>query len=401
MKVASINTCDYGSTGKIMLQISDYVRSTGNEAISFSRAWREQKEPSQGHFYFGSYLENGMHNALSRITGLQGMYSFFATRELIHALQKFQPDILQLHNLHGSYINLPMLFSYIKKNHVRVVWTFHDCWPFTGKCPYFTMAQCDQWKTGCQKCVQLNTYPHSKMKTTHYMWNKKKAMFTGVEDMTIVTPSQWLADLVKESFLKEYPVQVLNNGIDLNVFSPRESDFRTKYHLEGKFILLGVAFDWGKRKGMDAFVELSKRLPSDQYQIVLVGTDDAADQNIPDNIIKIHKTNGQKELAEIYTAADVLLNPTREDNYPTVNMEALACGTPVITFETGGSVEMLDESCGLVVPVDDIDALEQAVHRVCEQGLLTKEACLKKAEQFDKEKRFAEYFQLYRSIMQH
>lgn len=213
--------------------------------------------------------------------------------------------------------------------------------------------------------------------------------------MTIVTPSEWLASLVKESYLKYYPVKVINNGIDLNVFKPTESDFRKKYALENKYIVLGVAFGWGRRKGLDVFVELARRLDKEKYKVVLVGTDDNVDKLLPENIISIHRTQNQTELAEIYTAADVFANPTREENYPTVNMESVACGTPVVTFNTGGSPEMLDETCGAAVAKDDNDAMYNEIIRICEAKPYSLEACIKKAKGFDKNEKFGEYIRLY------
>ena len=217
--------------------------------------------------------------------------------------------------------------------------------------------------------------------------------------MTIVTPSQWLADLVKESFLAEYPVKVIHNGIDLSVFQPTENDFREKYGLQNKKIILGVAFGWGERKGLDVFVELAKRLDCEQYQIVLVGTDDSVDKQLPTNIISIHRTQNQTELAKIYTAADLFVNPTREENYPTVNMESLACGTPVLTFRTGGSPEIIDETCGAVVACDDVNGLEKEILRIFEQVPFSEDDCLKRATRFDMQDRFKEYVSLYDTVV--
>lgn len=229
------------------------------------------------------------------------------------------------------------------------------------------------------------------------MWNRKKEWFTGVQNLTIVTPSQWLADLVKQSFLKDYPVKVINNGINLDVFKPTESDFRTKHNLEDKKIILGVASVWEVRKGLDVFIELSKRL-DDRYKIVLVGTNDEVDKKLPEGIISIHRTSNQKELAELYTAADVFFIPTREDNFPTVNMESLACGTPVLTFNTGGSPEMVDEATGVVLMNEDIASVEQAVISMCESGKYTKEACTERAKQYDSGLKYNEYLSLFENI---
>jgi glycosyltransferase involved in cell wall biosynthesis len=227
------------------------------------------------------------------------------------------------------------------------------------------------------------------------MYRLKKQWFTGVKDMTLVTPSHWLADLVKQSYLKEYPVKVIGNGIDLSVFRPTHSDFRQRYGIAPeKKILLGVASGWSEKKGLDVFAELVKRL-DDSYQIVLVGTNEIVDQQLPQGILSIHRTENQQQLAQIYTAADLFVNPTREDTYPTVNMEALACGTPVLTFRTGGSPEIPDATCGAVVEKDDVDAMEKEILSICRDEPYCKEACLKRAEQFDMNLNYKEYVQLY------
>ena len=192
---------------------------------------------------------------------------------------------------------------------------------------------------------------------------------------------------------------MIHNGIDLSVFRPTPSDFRKKYHIpEDKFVLLGVAFGWGRRKGLDVFVELSRRLDPEKYQIVLVGTDDAVDKNLPENILSIHRTQNQQELAEVYTAADLFVNPTREDNYPTVNMEAIACGTPVLTFRTGGSPEIVDEDTGAVVEGDDVDAMEREISFIRRERPFAPEACCERAKQFDKNLRFQEYLNLLTGV---
>lgn len=400
LRIAQINMVNYGSTGKIMLQIAERAR---NNHISvntysthlFSFRYKESSPAQYGHTYFGTYIENGIHYILGTIFGNNGFFSAIGTRRLISRLKHFNPDIIHLHNLHGFCINLPTLFNYIKKNNIKTIWTLHDCWSFTGHCPYFTLAGCDKWKSGCGKCPQLEVYPKSYIDTTRLMFKKKQKCFLGVKDLTIVTPSEWLAGLVRQSFLKDYPVKVINNGIDLSVYKPTPSDFRERYNISAEQkILLGVAFGWGRRKGLDVFVKLAESLP-DTYKIVLVGTDDKTDSELPSNIISIHRTNNQQELAEIYTAADLFVNPTREENYPTVNMESLACGTPVLTFKTGGSPEIIDETCGSVVECDDFDAFQGEIERICTEKPYSAEACLARAKSFDMNERFREYISLY------
>lgn len=399
MVVLEINSCNFGSTGNIMLQIASAARLHRYEVITCCPKSRDNmKRTIANQIMLGNRFSRNIHLALAKWAGFNGCFSLISTWNFLNKLRKINPAIIHLHNLHNSYINLPLLFHYIKKHHIRVVWTLHDCWAFTGQCPYFTVVKCDKWKTGCHHCPQYRKYPSANVDQTKRMWKLKKKWFTGVKDMTIVTPSQWLADLVKQSFLKEYPVKVINNGIDLTVFKPTKSDFREKNLIsQDKKVLLGVAFGWSKRKGLDVFIELSKSLPGN-YQIVLVGTDESIDKQLPDNIISIHRTQDQKELAEIYTAADLFVNPTREENYPTVNMEAIACGTPVLTFDTGGSPEILDETCGSVVDCDDVDAMKREIIQICEKIPCSKDACLKKAEEFDMNDRFKEYLDLYEEI---
>lgn len=367
MRIVQINGGAKGSTGKIMMGIAEVARAQGHEVMCASPITTTNRNAGEdcGYYRIGTFNSRRVNVALARITGFNGCFAWFETYKLLKKIDEFKPDIIHLHNLHDSYINLPMLFSYIKKHNVPTVWTLHDCWSFTGQCPYFTIAKCDRWKAGCHNCPQYKEYPASLYDNTKKMWQLKKKWFTGVKNMTIVTPSEWLAGLAKESYLKEYPIQVINNGIDLDVFKPTHSNFREQYGIPGdKYIVLGVSFAWGYRKGLDCFAEMAEKL-GDKYQIVLVGTDGEIDKNLPKNIISIHRTQNQKELAEIYSTADVFAMPTREENYPTVNMEAIACGTPVVTFDTGGSPEMLNEKVGRVVPVDDVNEMMSEIKNIC------------------------------------
>ena len=403
MKIAEINMLTTGSTGKIMFQIAETARASGNTVqtyspVPFVRGKKNKEVKMPGHFWWGSRTESMFHYYAGSLFGANGLFSWFGTRSLINRLRQFSPDIIHLHNLHGFCLNLPMLFRYIKRSGAKVVWTFHDCWPFTGHCPYFDLCGCDKWQTQCAKCLQPRIYPKMYLDTSKLMYSKKKKWFAGLEELTIVTPSEWLAELVKKSFFSNHEIKVINNGIDLSVFQPRASDFRKKYNLEGKYILLGVAFDWGYRKGLDVFKELAKRLDPEIYQIVLVGTDDNVDAQLPDNIISIHRTNNQIELAEIYSAADLFVNPTREENYPTVNMESIACGTPVLTFRTGGSPEIPDSLTGSVVDCDDIDGMEREIIRITGEAVFTKKDCMQRAESFDGAKCFDKYVKLFNLI---
>lgn len=403
MRIVQINGGAKGSTGKIMMGIAEVARAQGHEVMCASPITTTNRDAGEdcGYYRIGTFNSRRVNVALARITGFNGCFAWLETYKLLKKIDEFKPDIIHLHNLHDSYINLSMLFSYIKKHNVPTVWTLHDCWTFTGQCPHFTIVKCDKWKAGCHNCPQYKEYPASLYDNTKKMWQLKKKWFTGVKNMTIVTPSEWLAGLARESYLKQYPIEVINNGIDLNVFRPTHSNFREQYGIPGdKYIVLGVSFAWGYRKGLDCFVEMAEKL-GEQYQIVLVGTDDEIDKNLPHNIISIHRTQNQKELAEVYSAADVFVMPTREENYPTVNMEAIACGTPVVTFDTGGSPEMLDDKTGIVVEANDIEATKKAIKDICgKKRCNDEEYIVAYSKNFDMKKRFAEYIELYANVLE-
>ena len=398
MKIAEINTVDYGSTERIMLSIAEAAEKNGDRVWTFSVAPKHSGKRMERHEYYSSYMEYASHYVIGKITGLNGLFSVIGTARLIRRLRTIKADIVHLHNLHGFCINLPMLFRYLKKSGVQVIWTLHDCWAFTGHCAHYLSTKCEKWKNGCHICPIYKGYPESNVDNSKWMWKTKKRWFTEISKLVFATPSKWLASQVHESFLKDYPVQVINNGIDLRIFHPVASDIRGKYGIdENRKIILGVALGWGYKKGLDVFLRISSIL-QDGYQVVLVGTSAAIDGELPDDIVSIHRTNNQYELAELYSAADVFVNPTREDTFPTVNIEALACGTPVVTFNTGGSPEILDETCGIVVPCDDIPALEKAIRHVVEDKPFTAEACRRRAEKFDMQDKFAEYVQLYHDL---
>ena len=391
MKIVQINaTCGKGSTGKICVSVSKLLSEKEIENYIFYAS--DISNYPLGKKYM-SDLNVKMQALKSRILGNYGFNSRLATLRLLKELEAISPDIVHLHNLHGHNVHLETLFSYLKDKKIKIFWTFHDCWAFTGYCPYYDLVACDKWKSECRDCPQSKNYSWFFDRST-YLYKAKKRLFTGL-DLTIITPSQWLANEVKQSFLKEYPVKVLNNGIDLSIFRPEESDFKKKYNIEDKFVVLGVADKWVVRKSPDVFEELAKRL-DERFQIVMVGTDDHIDKQLPDNIISIHRTNNQKELAEIYTAADVFVNPTREENYPTTQMEALACGTPVVAFNTGGCSEMLNEECGVVTEKENIEEFVDKIVSVCCDNKFSEEACITRAKEFDQFDKFQEYIALYK-----
>ena len=393
MKVTQINAVlEKGSTGKICASISGKLSSKGIENYIL---YSSGKSTLQNSFLCASRMELKIQALKSRVLGNYGFNSVSQTKRMIKRLQQINPDIVHLHNIHGHDCHVEMLFDYLRDNNIKVFWTFHDCWAFTAYCPHYSMLKCDQWMDKCEKCPQRKRYSFFWDRSA-YLFEKKQKSLSNI-DLTIVTPSQWLANQVEQSFLRDYPIKVINNGINLNVFKPTESDFRAQHKIsQNKKIVLGVAFDWGVRKGLDVFIELSKRLPNNEYKIVLVGTNEEIDTQLPSNIISIHKTHNQSELAKIYTAADVFVNPTREDTFPTVNIESLACGTPVVTFDAGGSPEILNDLCGRVVKLDDIDAMEMEIKHICSEYPFSRENCIERANEFDMNDRFEEYVELYK-----
>lgn len=400
MRILAINSVPFGSTGKIMMQILDCAeRNLGAETVAYYGKWKKHQSNNQKLHSFGWNFENRLSFAFSYFTGFHNVGSVFGTLSLIRKIKKFKPDIIHIHNLHLWIINLPLFFRFLKKSRIKVVWTLHDCWSFTGQCPFFDIAKCDKWKTGCYSCPNFRLYPSAKTDNTKLMYRLKKKWFTGVKDLTIVTPSQWLADLVKESFLKEYPVKVIYNGIDLSVFKRVTSNFREQYNIpKEKNILLAVSFGWSFRKGIDTIIELSKRLDNNKYQIVLVGTTSEVEAKLPESIISIHRTADQHRLVEIYSSADLFINTTREETLGMVNLEALACGVPVITFNSGGSPECIDESCGAAVECDDIDSFEKKIIEISDKKEFTSDVCIARAQKFDMNNKFKEYLELYQMV---
>lgn len=366
MKILEINSSNYSSTGNIMTQIAETAREKGHTVITCCPKSRSNlKKPVKNQVLIGNILTRNLHIELAKLTGLNGCFSIISTLSFLEEVKKFNPDLIHLHNLHNCYINLPLLFRYIKKNNIKVIWTLHDCWAFTGQCPYFTLVNCDKWQTGCYDCPSFREYPQSMVDRTKTMWKLKKKWFTGVENMTIVTPSQWLADLAKRSYLSEYPVKVIHNGIDLTIFKPTENDFRQVYGLQNKKIVLGVAYGWGDRKGYRDCLKLAELL-DESYQLVLVGVLKEQISSLPKNVLGIERTNSQKELAAVYSASDVFINTTYEDNYPTVNLEARACGLPVITYRTGGSPESAGKDA-VLIEAGDIQGLKSAVEEIIQR----------------------------------
>lgn len=390
VQIASAST---GGIGRLTRDISDVLNNNGIE--NYIAYGRGQIFNPNRDFMFGNKIEIVAHGVMTRLNDKTGLYSRRGTKQLIDFLDIVKPSIIQLHNLHGYYLNYEMLFDYIKTNNIAVVWTLHDCWSFTGHCTHYTYEKCYQWKDKCLKCVQLHRYPASYLKgNVKKNYQRKRDAFTGVEKLTIVTPSQWLAEQVKESFLKYYPIEVINNGIDLSIFRIKSNYDISKYSIPDKKIVLGLASTWGDRKGESDFIKLSKILPSD-YVIVLVGYPRNKWKKLPQNIYPIEHTENVEELVDLYNAADIFLNLTYEDTFPTTNLEAMACGTSVITYKTGGSPESVIETSGYIVKVGDLFKVRDIVliHKKTKQTMLD---CRKHACEYDKKNKFEEYLELYK-----
>ena len=396
MKIAQINTvCGNGSVGRITVDIYHALKNAGHEGkIYYGRRTAPETAETEK---FGSNLDMGIHVLSTFFTGTHGFNSKAQTKKLIESLKMYDPDLIHMHNIHGFYLNVEMFFEYLKQCGKPVVWTFHDCWSFTGHCAYFDYAECDKWKTSCEKCPQYrNSYPYALFKDgSKVNFNRKKEAFQGVKGLTIVTPSKWLGELVKESYLKEYPVKVIPNGIDLEKFVPQETKNREKH------LILGVANVWDRRKGLDYLKELSQMLDPEKYEVAVVGVSKKQIEELPKGMIGIEHTQNVEELMQLYSEASVFANPTLEDNFPTTNLEALACGTPVVTFATGGSVESVDETCGRIVPQKDMQALKAAVIELCDNVEHMRAACRKRALHYNKYDRFGEYLNLYEESIDH
>lgn len=400
MKILQINSvCGIRSTGRIATDIHQLLKDSGHESI-IAYGQLEAKNCDRT-IKIGDKKDLYLHGVKSRLLDRHGFGSERATKDFLKQVDEYKPDLIHLHNIHGYYLNIEELFAYIKKNAIPVVWTLHDCWSFTGHCAYFDFANCDRWKTQCYACPQKKTYPASLfLDQSARNFTDKREIFNGVENLSFVTPSIWLKDLLGDSYLSSYDSYVINNGIDLETFKPRESDFRKNHDIGDKFMMLMVSSEWTKRKGLDYVLKLNETLKEDEI-IVLVGLTDALKEKLPDSIVKITKTDNVQELAEIYSTANVLLNPTLEDNFPTTNIEALACGTPVITFDTGGSPEAIDKKTGIVIEQGNMEELRQAVDEIKRnsKAYYEDEAHHRSLERYDRFDRYKDYIELYKGIL--
>ena len=395
MKILMINSvCGIRSTGKICADLADELTKQGH---TVKIAYGRETVPEQYKKYavrIGSDLGIRLDALSTRIFDNAGFNSKAATKQFLNWVKEYDPDLIHLHNLHGYYINLPMLFDYLSKANKKVIWTLHDCWAFTGHCAYFTYAKCEKWKTGCCDCIQKKDYPTSILTDRSELnWKQKRQMFTSVKKLTIVTPSKWLADLVEQSYLKRYPVTVINNGIDTGVFKPTPSDFRENHGLQGKKIILGVASVWDRRKGLKDFVKLSKIL-DEKYAIVLVGLSEEQIRQMPSNIICISRTNSQQELAEIYTAADVFFNPSYEETMGMVTIESIACGTPALVSDWSAIPEFVTEETGMIFHKRNSSNIKNMISIMLNHGYASQNLVDASAK-YDRTRKYSDYLKLY------
>ena len=394
------STQNYGSTGRIAENIGILANKNGFETYMVHGP-RYVNPSVLKSICTETPFEEKIHGVVSRLFDAHGLGSVCATKRLIRKIRDIDPDIIHLHNIHGYFINYPILFKYLKDSKKPVVWTLHDIWSFTGHCSYFEL-DCQNWQSDCQNCKLIHTYPKSYTDFSHRNYRLKKLAFSDVENMVLVPVSHWLDGLIKQSFLKEYKTVVIHNGIDTNVFDVKNDreDIRNKYGIKSEKVIIGVASPFTPKKGFDDFIKLRQML-SDEYQIVLVGLTEDQIKDLPSGISGIARTQNIQELASLYSAADVFVNLTYADNFTTTNLEALACGTPIVTYRTGGSPEAVDAETGIIVPKGDLISAGDAIVSVCGKGKsFYSQKCRLRAERhFNKDDCFRKYIDLYNELL--
>jgi len=393
MKVLLINTvCGIRSTGRICTDIAEVLEKEGHDCkIAYGREVVPDKYKKYA-VKISTKLSVKMDAFFTRLFDNAGFNSFLSTKKFIKWIKQYNPDVIHLHNLHGYYLNVKLLFKYLAKANIPVVWTLHDCWAFTGHCSHFVSKNCNLWQTGCKKCPLKKSYPSSLIiDRSKKNYKDKKRLFTSVKNMTIVTPSDWLKGLVEKSFLGKYPVKTIRNGVDLTVFKPTESNFREEYGLTDKMIILGVASAWGKNKGINNFIELSEKL-GDDYKVVLVGLTKEQAKNVPEQILVIERTNSVSQLAEIYTTADVYFNPSRQETMGLTTVEAMACGTPAVVSNYTAVPEVIDENGGVVLKDLNVDNVLEVLNQVLST---TYSNTIETAKKYEKIKQYMIYVNLY------
>ena len=395
------STANWGSTGKIAEQIGAIAVSHGWDSYI---AYGRYANPSKSKIIkVGSKISQFLHLITSRVLDNHGLASRIATKAFIKKIKKLSPDIIHLHNIHGYYLNYKILFEYLNTTKIPVVWTLHDCWPFTGHCSHYVHDNCCQWQQVCTRKDCCKVYPTSFLSRTKRNFNLKRRLFTSLGSRLVMTPvSSWLADQTKQSFLGKHRINFIYNGVDTSVFVPRDtSEIKRKFKLDGKKILIGVASTWSEGKGFSDYIELRKRL-SDDYIIVMVGVNSAQIANLPDGIVGIKRTQSTQELAELYSASDIVLSLSRAETFGLTVAEGMACGTPAVVYNNTAVPELITEDTGIVVnKTGDIDGVIIAVEQILDRGKQSyTEACRKRAEEhFDNRKCFEKYIRLYDELL--
>lgn len=395
------------STGRIMQEIGDLAMQNGWESyIAYGRGRDGICRPGASQVIpVGSWLSTAEHGVETRLFDRHGLASRRATHRFVSRIEQLAPDVIHIHNIHGYFLNYKILFDYLSHSGIPVVWTIHDCWLYTGHCYHYASAGCYKWQTGCNHCPQRRAFPASWfVDRSGRNYEDKRRAFTSMPAgmLTLVPVSDWMRGEMQQSFLGGCEFRVIHNGINIDSFNLCDTtNVVARYGLAGKHLLLGVASIWSREKGLDDFIRLAGLLRSDE-RIVLVGIKPAERRLLPDNVVPIARTENLRELAALYAAADALVNPTWQDNYPTVNMEAIACGTPVVTYRTGGSVETITPDTGFVVEQGDVEGLLRAVRTIEQRGKdYYRTACREFAERhFRKEDRYADYLRLYETLRQ-
>lgn len=389
MRVLLINSvCGVGSTGRICAELAQAFEKDGHEAkIAYGRDGYVPEAYQKYAVRIGTDWDVKLHGLRTRLFDDHGFGSAQATKRFLQWADAYDPDLLWLHNLHGYYINVKLLFDWIRSRpKMQVKWTLHDCWAFTGHCAHFDFAGCSKWKEGCSRCIQRRRYPASLIDGSKRNWERKKSLFTQCSGIELITPSEWLAGVVRQSFFGQYSVRVMPNGIDTRVFRPTGGLNLAEYGLKGKRIILGVASNWAEpQKGLPVFLELADCIDS-AWQIVLIGGDEAQRKSLPPQITGIPRTHDARELAQWYSAADVFVNPSCEETMGMTTLEALACGTPAIVNRRTALPEVIDETCG--VALDDCSA--RSVWQAVQACRFAQSACVERAQRYDKETVYAQ-----------
>jgi putative colanic acid biosynthesis glycosyltransferase len=390
-----------GSTGTIAESIGQFVMQNGWESfIAYGRFPR----PSKSNLLrIGSDFETIFHVVETRIFDNHAFGSRQATKRLVKKIEVIKPDLIHLHHLHGYYINIEILFDFLKRSKIPVVWTFHDCWSFTGHCGFFDSVGCEKWKELCFQCPQKNEYPKSSFfDRSKLNYIQKKQIFSSISDLVIVSVSKWLDNLVSQSFLKDQNHIVIYNGVDLDIFKPSSESIliKERYGLNDKFVLLGAATTWDRRKGLDDFIFLSSLLNEDEV-IVLVGLNNKQIKNLPSNIIGLSRTENRKEMVDLYSASDIFLNLSDEESFGLTTIESMACGTPVIVYNRTASPEIVKDT-GIVVEKGNFIELKASIQQIREKGKISySETCRTHVvNNFRDINRYSEYLNLYNKIIQ-